>query len=61
MTTYGIDIDPNRYIKTMKAQKAERVHISLTHNPSSIEPTQTLLIRFPKLGQNDVIVQVHSK
>lgn len=28
----------------------------VTHNPSSIEPGQTLQVRFPNLGEHDVIV-----
>ena len=33
-----------------------RQHVVLTHNPSSIDPGQTLQVRFPNLGPTDVIV-----
>ena len=39
----------------MRAERAHRQHVVLTHNPSSIEPGQTLQVRFPNLGEHDVI------
>ena len=51
-----MDIDPNRTNRTARAQRAHRQHVVLTHNPSSIEPGQTLQVRFPSLGENDAIV-----
>ena len=53
---YGEDIEPQRIHKTMRAIRATRQHIVQTHNPSSIEPGQTLQVRLPKFGQDDVIV-----
>ena len=38
-------------ILTSKLQQ----HVVVTHNPSSIEPGQTLQVRFPNLGENNVI------
>ena len=49
------DINPSRSNRIMKAEKAHRQHVVLTHNPSSIEPGQTLQVRFPNLGDHDVI------
>ena len=49
------DINPSRSNRITRAERAHRQHIVLTHNPSSIEPGQTLQVRFPNLGQNDVI------
>ena len=49
------DINPSRSNRIMKAERAHRQHVVLTHNPSSIEPGQTLQVRFPNLGENDVI------
>ena len=46
-------IKQSRFIKAIKAH---RQHVVLTHNPSSIEPGQTLQIRFPNLGPDDVVV-----
>ena len=50
-----VDINPNRSNRIMKADRAHRQHVVLTHNPSSIEPGQTLQVRFPNLGESDVI------
>lgn len=50
------DIDPSRSNRIMRAQRAHRQHVVLTHNPSSIKPGQTLQVRFPNLGEHDVIV-----
>ena len=51
-----MDIKPSRSNRIMRAEKALRQHVVLTHNPSYIEPGQTLQVCFPDLGQNDVIV-----
>ena len=50
-----VDINPSRSNRVMRAERAHRQHVVLTHNPSSIEPGQTLQVRFPNLGENDVI------
>ena len=50
-----VDINANRNNRVTRAERAHRQHVVLTHNPSSIEPGQTLQIRFPNLGENDVI------
>ena len=39
----------------MRAERAHHQHVALTHNPSSIEPGQTLQVRFPNIGEHDVI------
>ena len=49
------DINPHRSNRVMRAERAHRQHVVLTHNPSSIEPGQTLQVRFPNLGDHDVI------
>ena len=49
------DINPSRSKRIMRAERAHRQHVVLTHNPSSIEPGQTLQVRFPNLGEHDVI------
>ena len=49
------DINPSRSNRITRAERAHRQHVVLTHNPSSIEPGQTLQVRFPNLGENDVI------
>ena len=50
-----MDINSSRSSRTMKAERAHRQHVVLTHNPSSMEPGQTLQVRFPNLGENEVI------
>ena len=50
-----MDINPNRSTRIMRAERAHRLHVVLTHNPRSIEPGQTLQVRFPNLGDHDVI------
>ena len=50
-----VDINPHRSNRVMRAERAHRQHVVLTHNPSSIEPGQTLQVRFPNLGDHDVI------
>ena len=49
------DINPTRSNRIMRAERAHRQHVVLTHNPSSIEAGQTIQVRFPNLGENDVI------
>ena len=49
------DINPHRSNRVMRAERAHRQHVVLTNNPSSIEPGQTLQVRFPNLGEHDVI------
>ena len=56
MSTYGRKLDPHRNIKTPLAIKGERHSVVITNNPSTIDQNQTLLVRFPNLGSNDVIV-----
>ena len=51
-----VDIDPYRRNRIMKAARAHRQHVAMTHNPSSIEPGHVLQVRFPNLGEHDVIV-----
>ena len=53
---YGDDINPDRSNRVMNGLKAKRQHVRLTHNPSSIEPKQKLIVRFPNLGAEDVII-----
>ena len=50
-----MDINPNRSNRIMRAERAHRQNVVLIHNPSSIEPGQTLQVRFPNLGEYDVI------
>ena len=53
---YGRTLDPYRRLRTPLAAKAVRQSVTVTNNPSTIDPNQQLIVRFPNLGANDVIV-----
>ena len=53
---YGNKLNPERSLRTAKGIKGTRQKIIVTHNPSEIDQAQDLLVRFPNLGSNDVIV-----
>ena len=56
MATYGNKLNPQRLLRIPRSIKGERQTISITHNPSQIDENQLLLVKFPNLGQDDVIV-----
>jgi len=43
-------------VRTALGLKGNRQSIVVTNNPSTIDANQTLTVRFPNLGTNDVIV-----
>ena len=49
------DINPYRSNRIVNSERAHRQHVVLTGNPSSVKPGDTLTIRFPDLGENEVI------
>ena len=53
---YGKQLNPERSLRTPKRIKGTRQKIIVTHNPSEIDQAQLLLVRFPNLGSDDVIV-----
>ena len=53
---YGNKLNPERSLQTAKEIKGTRQKVIVTHNPSEIGQDQDLLVRFPNLGSNDVIV-----
>ena len=53
---YGERLNPERSLKTPKGIKGTRQKVIVTHNPSEIDQTQELLVRFPNLGSDDVII-----
>ena len=53
---YGKRLNPERSLRTPKGIKGTRQKVIVTHNPSEIDQNQELLVRFPNLGSNDVIV-----
>ena len=48
---YGKRLNPECSLKTPKGIK-----VVVTHNPSEIDQAQELLVRFPNLGSDDVII-----
>ena len=53
---YGKRLNPEHSLKTLKGIKETRQKVIVTHNPSEIDQTQELLVRFPNLGSDDVII-----
>ena len=53
---YGNKLNPTHSWITPHRIKGTRQKITITHNPSEIDQNQLLLVRFPDLSSNDVIV-----
>ena len=53
---YGNKLNPERSLRTAKGIKGTRQKVIVTHNPSEIDQTQLLLVRFPNLGSDDIII-----
>ena len=53
---YGKQLNPERSLRTPKGIKGTRQKVVVTHNPSEIDQNQELLVRFPNLGSDDVII-----
>ena len=53
---YGKRLNPERSLRTPKGVKGTRQKVIVTHNPSEIDQAQELLVRFPKLGNDNVII-----
>ena len=49
-------MDPERSFRTPKGIKGTRQKVIVTHNSSEIDQAQELLVRFPNLGSDDVII-----
>lgn len=56
MSTYGNKLNPYRKIREPRGVKGIRQSVVITNNPSTIDQNQQLLVRFPNLSSNDVIV-----
>ena len=56
MSTYGSKLDPYRKLREPLGVKRIRQSVVITNNPSTIDQNQQLLVRFPNLDKNDVIV-----
>ena len=53
---YGKQLNPEHSLRTPKGIKGTRQKVIVTHNPSEIDQAQLLLVRFPNLGSDDVII-----
>ena len=53
---YGNKLNPERSLRTAKGIKGTRQKVIVNHNPSEIDQNQLLLVRFPNLGSDDVII-----
>ena len=53
---YGKQLNPEHSLRTPKGIKGTRQNVIVTHNPSEIDQAQELLVRFPNLGSDDVII-----
>ena len=53
---YRNKLNPEHSLKTPKGIKGTRQNVIVTHNPSEIDQAQSLLVRSPNLGSDDVIV-----
>ena len=53
---YGKRLNPECSLRTPKGIKGTRQKVIVTHKPSEIDQAQELLVRFPNLGSNDIII-----
>ena len=53
---YGKRLKPECSLRTPKGIEGIRQKVIVTHNPSTIYQNQDLLVRFPSLGSDDVII-----
>ena len=53
---FGRKLNPYRSLREPLGVKGERQSVVISNNPSSIDQNQQLLVRFPNLGKDDVIV-----
>ena len=53
---YGKRINPEQSLRTPKGIKGTRQKVIVTHNPSKIDQAQELIVMFPNLGSDDIII-----
>ena len=53
---YRKRLNPECSLRTPKGIEGIRQKVIVTHNPSKIDQNQDLLVRFPNLGNDDVII-----
>ena len=52
----GKRLNPECSLRTPKGIEGTRQKVIVTHNPIEIDQAQLLLVRFPNLGNDDVII-----
>ena len=53
---YRKRLNPECSLRTPKGIKGTRQKVIVTHSPSEIDRAQELLVRFPNLGSDDIII-----
>ena len=53
---YRKRLNQEHSLRTPKGIKGTRQKVIVTHNPSEIDQAQELLVRFPNLGSDDIII-----
>ena len=53
---YRKRLNPEHSLRTPEGIEGTRQKVIVTHNPSEIDQNQLLLVRFPNLGNDDVII-----
>ena len=53
---YRKRLNPECSLRTPKGIRGTRQKVIVTHKPSEIDQAQELLVRFPNLGSDDVII-----
>ena len=53
---YGNKLNLERSLRTAKGIKGTRQKVIVTHNPSEVGQNQLLMVKFPNLASDDVIV-----
>ena len=53
---YGKQLNPECPLRTPMGIEGIRQKVIVTHNPSTIDQNQDLLVRFPNLGNDDIII-----
>ena len=53
---YGKQLNPERSLRAPKGIKGTRQKVIVTHNSSEIDLAQELLVTFPNLGSDHVII-----
>ena len=53
---YGKRLNPECSLRTPKGIKKTRQKVIVTHNPSETDHAQEVLVRFPNLGSDDIII-----